>query len=271
MTQPSELKARQILVALDASEPGLAALEAATTLATQLHAELQAMFVEDENLLRFAGLPFARETVFSSGVQRPLDVAKMERMLRAKARNIQKAIAARARHDRFHYTFRVARGQLARATLEDSSGAELLFMGSETPSSAPIRSSPAASRNRPFVVIFDGSAGARRALEVAARLAQHDSDNVLIVIPQDEEHLFEALRRESFDWLAGRGLRLLCLLAAELNETTIAELANEHDAKLLLINEESRLFNDANVESLVNDLQCPVGLVRTPEVDATVR
>lgn len=53
-------------------------------------------------------------------------------------------------------------------------------------------------------------------------------------------------------------------LDAEFDEKTIAKLANEHDAKLLLINQESRLFNDATVESLVNDLNCPVGLVRRP-------
>jgi len=264
MTRSSEFKARQILVALDASEHGLAALEAAATLATQLHAELETLFVEDENLLRFARLPFAREIAFSSAVQRPVDVAEMEQALRAKARSIRKTIAARARHEKFHYSFRVARGQLARTTLESTTRAELLFMGRETPSSAPLRTSSAARRNRPFVVIYDGSPGAKRALEVVARLAHHERDDVLIVIPQDEEERFDELRKESFDWLAGRGLRVLCLLDAKFDEKTIAKLANEHDAKLLLINQESRLFNDATVESLVNDLNCPIGLVRRP-------
>lgn len=264
MMGTNEFKARQILVALDASEPGMAALEAAATLATQLHAKLEALFVEDENLLRFASLPFAREIAFSSPIPRPLDLVEMEQVLRAKARTIRKTIATRARLEKFHYTFRVARGQLARATLEATTEAEVLFMGRETASSAPFSYASSARRNRPFVVVFDGSAGAKQALEVVIRLAHHESDDVLIVIPQDEEARFDELRQESFDWLAGRGLRVLCLLDAKFDEKTIAKLANDHDAKLLLINQESRLFNDATVESLVNDLNCPLGLVRTP-------
>ena len=75
-----ESSSRRILVVLDASPFGLEALEAAAGLAARLRAELQGLFVEDVDLLRLAGLPFARELAYSSS-QRRLDVATMEHVL----------------------------------------------------------------------------------------------------------------------------------------------------------------------------------------------
>ena len=63
---------RRILVAVDASTHSLAALEAASVLAEVLNAELVGIFVEDINLLRLAGLPFAREVRYQSALDRPL-------------------------------------------------------------------------------------------------------------------------------------------------------------------------------------------------------
>ena len=57
---------KRILVALDASAANRTALQTAALLASELQAELQALFVEDINLLRLAELPFAREVVFGS-------------------------------------------------------------------------------------------------------------------------------------------------------------------------------------------------------------
>ena len=73
---------RRILVALDASQHSLAALEAASELAEALKAELVGIFVEDVNLLNLAGLPFVREVGYPSGAARPLDSPSMERALR---------------------------------------------------------------------------------------------------------------------------------------------------------------------------------------------
>ena len=68
-----ELVIRRILVALDASRHSLAALEAAAELAARLKAELVGLFVEDIDLLRLAGLPFAREIRYPSAIIQQLD------------------------------------------------------------------------------------------------------------------------------------------------------------------------------------------------------
>jgi len=61
----------RILVALDASRNSLTALKAAAEVASLMHADLQAVFVEDVNLLRLAGLPFVHEIGLYSATRRP--------------------------------------------------------------------------------------------------------------------------------------------------------------------------------------------------------
>ena len=68
MNDTHEAASRRILVAIDTSPHGSAALEAAARLATELRAELEGLFIEDINLLRLAGLPFAREIQLGDGV-----------------------------------------------------------------------------------------------------------------------------------------------------------------------------------------------------------
>jgi hypothetical protein len=81
---------RVVAVAFDTSARGQAALEAAVRLAAATRAQLQGLFVEDEDLLRLAGLPFAREIDCLSASLRQLHAATMERALRTAAIEAQR-------------------------------------------------------------------------------------------------------------------------------------------------------------------------------------
>lgn len=59
MSEMHEASVMRILVAIDTSPHESAALDAAARLATELRAEPHEVFIEDINLLRFAGLLFA--------------------------------------------------------------------------------------------------------------------------------------------------------------------------------------------------------------------
>jgi nucleotide-binding universal stress UspA family protein len=87
---------RRILVALDASRHSLAALEAAAELAARLKAELAGLFVEDINLVRLAGLPFAREIRYPSATIQQLDSPRLEQELKVQATRMRRALAAAA-------------------------------------------------------------------------------------------------------------------------------------------------------------------------------
>src|SRR5262245_55288088 len=120
---------QRILVALDASQHSLAALEAASELAEALRAELVGIFVEDVNLLHLAGLPFVREIEYPSGTARPLDGSSMERALRIQADQVRQILIGVAARHRIRWSFRVVRGQVANELLSAAQEADLLALG----------------------------------------------------------------------------------------------------------------------------------------------
>jgi nucleotide-binding universal stress UspA family protein len=187
VTSRDEAALRRILVALDASRTSLHALRAAAALASRLGAELAGLFVEDENLLRLAGLPVARQLSVHGGAGRP--VADIEGELRALAARAREAVAAAAAPHRISWTFRVARGQVAGELVSAAGEADLLVVGwaghrvagrpgpGETARAAAARApisvlilSRDVQVGRPLLVAWDGSPGAARALDLAARL-----------------------------------------------------------------------------------------------------
>jgi hypothetical protein len=100
---------RRITV-VQGSAQAAGALDAVVETAAALEAELAGLFVENVELLHFAGLPFAREIgAFSA---RALDVRTMERRLRSQAEEARRALAAAAEGKPLRWTFRVERGSV---------------------------------------------------------------------------------------------------------------------------------------------------------------
>src|SRR5512146_812239 len=110
-------KVRRIIMALDTASSVLPAIEAAAGLALGLDAELAGLFIEDERLLRFAGLPFAREFGFASARSRPLAPDAIERALRAQAERLRRLLAETAERLSVAWTLEVVRGEVPRSVL----------------------------------------------------------------------------------------------------------------------------------------------------------
>jgi nucleotide-binding universal stress UspA family protein len=128
MSGPGE-PIRRILVALDASAASLAALEAAAEIAERLHAELAGLFVEEEDLLRLAGLPFARAYSAEAADLGRLDVGAMRRALKVQADRARHALETVARRRRLTWSFRVAQGAAAAALAAAARECDLLGLG----------------------------------------------------------------------------------------------------------------------------------------------
>jgi nucleotide-binding universal stress UspA family protein len=78
-----QLTIQRILVALDMSADSHAALEAATRLASMLKAEIVGLFVEDQDLLHMAKMPYAQEIRSPVAAKRKVETAGMEQQLRS--------------------------------------------------------------------------------------------------------------------------------------------------------------------------------------------
>lgn len=123
------MKVRRILVAVDGSPESRVALAAAARLGGAAGGELVGLFVEDVELLRLAGLPFAREADVSSGVFRQLQTADIERRFRVAAERAREALRAVAAASGLRSSFRVARGRVVTEILAAVTGADVVAAG----------------------------------------------------------------------------------------------------------------------------------------------
>lgn len=220
-----EVRIRRILVALDPSLHSRAALESAAELAARLRAELSALFVEDINLMRLAALPFAREMFFGSLAGRRLDLASMEHSLRGQAGRLRRLLEVAAEAHHVQWAFEVVRGNVTAELLARSSGYDLLILGrlgstpgrlgemGSTARAVIARSSCAVLLlehghvvERPVAVLYDGTEPARRALAMAAQLAERDEHNLVVLIPPLEPERARAVERQAVDLLGERGI-----------------------------------------------------------------
>lgn len=264
---------RRMLMALDASASGLAAVEAAAALAARLEAELLGLFVEDINLLRLAALPFAREVGFLSAATRRLDSAGMERALRAQAARAEAVLLEAAERRNVRCSFRVVRGEVTAQLLAATQDIDLVAVGMtrerlprrdpivravvNTAPSSVLLLPPAAAIDLPVVVVYDGSPAAVKALSVARSLAPGQDGTVTVLLAGPPE----ARKAEVAQRLEGSGLepRYRSLPGSDI--TDVIRLARQETAGTLVLSAGS-CREEGTLEKLLDQLDCTVLLIR---------
>ena len=127
--QPTTVHPRpaRLLLAMEPFETR--SLDIARALAAELRAELNALFVEDANLLRIAALPCTREIGRFSGVVRSLEPHDLERQMRTQADRLRETVSHAARELGLPWTFQVARGRLEDELVRAFVDADLAVFG----------------------------------------------------------------------------------------------------------------------------------------------
>lgn len=208
---------RRILVAVDASPHSFSALEAAAELAGGLGAELVAVFVEDENILRLSKLARAREVNLYSAERHHLDQRSVEQMFAQMAARARELLHRVSQEQAVRsVTFRTARGQVVHRVLEEAAEADLLTLGTRgwTPGLRPGSTVRALIRRQdapPILVlregvrlgtcpfaIYDGSPAGHHAVRLAAFLADRNDARVTVLVsPGGDGDDLEARAREA--------------------------------------------------------------------------
>jgi len=175
------VKIRRVIVGLEPAPQSRAVLEAAAELAGSMEAELVGLFVENVNLLHFAGLPFACEVGLISATRRALDVESMERSLRALAREAHQTLAAVAGRTPVRWSFRVVRGSTADELLAAAAEADLVVANIEQPEEPerPVR----------VRVVRAGDVDALRAA------LEEEAGGILVLAGADDALIGETLRK----------------------------------------------------------------------------
>jgi nucleotide-binding universal stress UspA family protein len=262
MTSPSK---RKILLALDVSPRSRSALEIAAALASALDLELAGLFVEDANLLRLSGLPFAREIGLLSAQSRPMATPELERALQREAAAVQLQLAETARRRRLRWSFRVARGQIATELFALAGELDMVVIGKRAragfwPISDRIGArSEAPSTAGPVMVVYDGSAHARAALELAAQLARDGGLALRVLVSATSAAGFAAAGAEVRADLARASDRQpYALQMFSGSSHDLAIVVRVAGAGVLVVRGNGGLRRGEGFATLLNDIACPV-------------
>ena len=252
----ASLARKRILISLDASARGLAALEVAVRLAISGSAELHGLFVEDEDLVRLAALPFAREIELASASARKLESANMERDLRAAAEQAQQAFTNAIRKLDRRWTFRIVRGMVTQASLAAAHDVDLLVIGRQGHRSLAITANYLPQRSETaqrVVAVFDGSPSAFRTIELGHNLAESSSSGltVLIIGGVANEQV-----RQCLNWLDQHAVRAEIKQAVGPSDEALVNYVRHDLPGILLINRDSPVVGESQIHKLINEFDC---------------
>jgi hypothetical protein len=148
--------------------------------------------------------------------------------------------------------------------LAAASQADTLIIGREGRlpwSAAQPRWTPPAHKARPVLAVYDDAASGRRALDTAAQLAQEGSDQVIVLVAATDPGIARRLARQALELLQQQGLRSAAYDRLIPDARAAAAAARSLRGKALLLGRDSSLLDEAAIETLINQLDCPVALV----------
>lgn len=281
MSTEHGFEVHRIVVAIDSSAHAASALEAAATLAAELQAELEGIFVEDINLARLAELPVGREIQFLTGQARDFTAASLEAQYKQQEFSARRAIAAAAARARITHVFRVARGQVDVEVISAADNADLLILGigdkspggrgrlGNTARAAAERAPHSVLISKPGVrsisaplVCYDGSDGAKRALEAAVRLFGVREKGITVLVIASDVDRAGVLRQEVDDRLKSLPARPKFLHSARPAPDQMCRFATESGADVLVMSADCDLIAGAERLHILEQIACPVLLVR---------
>ncbi len=278
----SHLMIRRIVVAVDASPHSQAALEAAIDMASRFEAELLALFVEDIDVLRAAGFPFAHEVGEHSALRRRVELSGIERNLRARSRRIEEAFQALARQGSVRGRFRVARGNVRTEIQNAAQEADVLIVGRAGWSQVRRRRLGSTARAAcssdapgvtvilregehiisPILVVYDGSALCDHALGIAAALVERLGNPLIVLLLAEWPGQAEALRARATAQLQPYDVIRQYLVAAAREVPVIADTIRGVAPGTLVLPAKLTPFDGDVTLDLIEAVELPVLLIR---------
>jgi nucleotide-binding universal stress UspA family protein len=280
MTGPIE----RVVVPLDAASEHRTAIETAARLAARAEAPLHGIFVEDEDLLRLASLPFARQFTLGAAAE-PLTTEHIELHLQVAAERARRELFAAAKHHGVACSFEIVRGASASA-LAGASPRDLVVAGGLTRpiaghfrvewrwwsliEAAPGEAAPGlfmlarqawGASGAVVMLLRDRSAASSRLLEAAAQIAQTADRTLTVICPP-------AVAGIGFEnWVADRLADHPVRLQVEIAPAAPADLhrrIGELDCRCLAIASGEAEGSGDRLRELVERFGCDILVVREP-------
>ncbi len=199
---------RRIIVALDAS--GYAShhltMEHAAQIAQELESELSCIFIEDQDLLHYAGLPFAREFSRHGGTSRTIGPAEIQSEMQVLAQSLREGMETLAHKHKVASHFQVVHGRAEDTMADAASDPDLLIVSSGDMQFSDMRSLCERARrisersgcallldyqgrikHGPVALLIDTDTLSLRALHTAARFARNRRVRLEVFLHNDND------------------------------------------------------------------------------------
>ena len=265
----------RVIVAVGYAVCDPTALAAAAQLAQSSGAGLTALFVEDVNLLRLVELPFAFEVGTASGTPRRLAAADVEREFRNRAGELKRALDDLAGALQFELSFEVARGRPVHALLQASSERDFVVLAGVAARTLLQSPTPNAVRDALRAVSYRAKAGpapsvaavlqsahsAPRVLAAARRFARAAGSNVVLLLLGPGAH-DKGLAATVDASLADAGITARITAVPEATPGNVAEIVAREGSQALFWPGDGGLDIAADVELLLESINCPLIVVR---------
>lgn len=279
-SSPSPAPSR-LTVGLDGSPHSQAALDAAVRLASRFEAEVRGLFVEDEQLLRAAELPFAAEVRVHSRPPRRLSGPRVERQLRYQAERAEAAFQRTADQAGVEHSFEIVRGRVRTTLLTATDETDLLALGKTSTASSRHRlgsttesvvaeaDSPvlvlraALAPQQPILTHFDGSPQAERALQWAVQVAQGDPPTALtVLLPPGDADTAARLQEAVHAQCAHAGVPLQVHVLTDTEEVRLPVLARRSGEGLVVLPVGCAPLQNDTLQHFLYELDRPALFVR---------
>lgn len=280
MAEPLPRDDKPVVVQLRAGASNRLAIEVAARFARALNQAFEGHFIEDEELLSLAGLPFAREVSVSGRRTRTLTRLDVHRELRIQSRALHRDLELVARSAGLRWHFRVVRQAQAAALKAASRTARILVLaeplsGSERRPAGAIAAcldevegcvvvgSGARHVSGPVVILLDRPASLATMAHLAESWIGAGDEGVYVLAcgeaVQGEARLPGAVREK---FAAGRKVTILHLEDTA-SGGTISALVRRTGAGLLIARAGDRCTPDeASLARLAGALECPLLILR---------
>ena len=272
---------RRILVAIDSGSNVPAGLDVAVELANRLRAELQGLYVQDDDLFRLAALPFSTQVNLATGGRQPLETAALEQQMTQLAGSARRRMAAAADRGQVPWTFRTVRGRIAhenrnrRSTTVDlvvieggKHGAPALArigLSSRTTIQNISRSVLVLRAGARFEgtvsVLFDGTALGEKALKMADMLTP-DNNALTVLFAAQEPEVHSALETRAREVLGHSASAAHFRTLAVASLKALCGEAHAHQSGLLVLGAAIPCYRKVVSRRFWTPWTCPVLLVR---------
>ncbi len=268
---------QRVLVVLDSAVSSEATLQTAASVAAATACELTGLFIEDQDLLHLAALPFARETQLSKAITRTLEPERLQRDLQAQATLARTAIAKHAAQHHLSWSFKVVHGRTEEQILVAAGTGDIIAIarrvgpliqfgqaGQQARSIAarapgPLIIAGAAETMRPGIVLlpYDASAAAARMLGIASDFAQTRGEPLEIMLLGEAAQVIEDIH-EHIRAVHGKTPHPSLRVWIPRDQVTAIHRLCELHQGLLVLPADAPWFRPGQIEQIIEKSQAPI-------------